>query len=132
MARPSKHPVHPRERVLAALKKSKQPLSAYDVLEKLAPHGIKGPPVVYRALETLMQQGLVHKIHATGTYIACNCGAGHDHAISVLTICSECLDVRELHDHDVIHHLEKLRKLGVRLRDHAVVELPVMCEKCAA
>lgn len=132
MARPSTLPVHPRELVLAALRKSKAPLSAYDLLEKLAAHGIKGPPVVYRALDALMGKGVVHKIHVTGTYIACNCGDGHDHALSVLTICGDCKKVRELHDHGVIHHLEKLRRQGVPLREHAVIELPITCERCAA
>jgi len=132
MARPSKHPVHPRDLALAVLKKSKKPMSAYDVLEKLSAHGIKGPPVIYRALDALITQGIVHKIHATGAYIACNCDANHDHALSVLTICGDCLDVEELHDHGVIHHLEKLRGKGVPLRNHAVIELPITCESCAA
>lgn len=130
MARPSKQPVHPREMVLKILRRRKSPMSAYAVLEKLSEHGIKGPPVVYRALDALMERGLVHKIQATSEYIACNCTADHDHGLSVLTICGGCKKVAEIHDHAVIHHLEKLSKLGLVLADHAVVELPVMCGRC--
>jgi Fur family transcriptional regulator, zinc uptake regulator len=132
MPRPSTQPVHPRELILNALRKSKAPMSAYDLLGTLATHGIKGPPVVYRALEHLMQQGHVHKIQAIGAYVACNCASDHSHALSVLTVCYGCKTVKELHDHTVIHHLEELRGLGVPLREHAVIELPVLCSDCAA
>lgn len=131
MARPSKLTVHPRELVLNALRKSKVPLSAYDLLDKLKPHGINGPPIVYRALETLLARGVVHKIHATGAYIACNCDDNHSHELSVLTICRSCKKVSELHDHAVIHHLEKLRRMQVNVPENAVIEIPVMCPACA-
>lgn len=132
MARPSKLPVHPRELILAALRRSKTPLSAYDLLDKLKSHGIKGPPIIYRALENLLAKGVVHKIHATGAYIACNCEENHNHELSVLTICKQCKDVRELHDHAIIHHLEKLRGMQVNLPEYAVIELPIICKRCAS
>ena len=128
MSRPSKLPVHPSELVLRTLKKSRKPLSAYDLLEKLQQHGVKGPPIVYRALDGLMQKGVVHKIKALGTFVACNCAKNHQHALSVLTVCGDCQNVAELHDHAIIDHLEELRGLGVPLQDHAVIELPIICD----
>jgi Fur family zinc uptake transcriptional regulator len=128
---PSRLPLHPSELVLRALKKSRKPLSAYELLEKLQEHGVKGPPIVYRALYGLMEKGMVHKIKALGTFIACNCAKDHHHALSVLTVCGECQDVVELHDHAIIDHLEDLRGLGVPLQDLAVIELPVTCDACA-
>lgn len=132
MARPSKLSVHPKELTLKALKKQRKPMSAYDLLGKLKPHGVKGATIVYRALDSLMKEGAVHKIHALNTFIACNCQADHDHSLSVLTICQDCESVEELHDHSVIHQLEGLRKKGVPLVKHAVVELPINCRACAA
>lgn len=129
MARPSIAPT--RDLVLRLLRRNRRPMSAYALLEKLAPHGIKGPPVVYRALEALSAQGKVHKIQAIGAYIACNCDNSHDHALSVLTVCGDCHSVSELHDHAVMHHLEKLKSHGIALREHAIIELPVTCENCA-
>src|SRR5688572_2923023 len=108
MARPSTHAVHPRELVLKTLKKRKAPMSAYAILEALSPHGIKGPPIVYRALSSLIDDGIVHKIHATSEYIACNCASDHDHPLSVLTICGDCHAIEELHSHKVIDHLSLL------------------------
>lgn len=131
MARPSALPVHPKELALKLLRKQKRPMSAYDILEKLKPAGVRGAPVVYRALEALMKDGLVHRIQTLNAYLACDCSKNHDHAISLLTICSDCKAVKELHDHDVIHQLEGLRKHGVALNQQAVIELPITCKSCA-
>lgn len=131
MARPSTLPVHPRELIVAALKQHKQPMTAYELLEALKPQGIKGPPIIYRALEQLMHSGLVHKIKELGSYIACNCGKSHKHALSLLTVCEGCHKVTELHDHAVLHQFEALRAHGIRLTENAVIELPVTCEKCS-
>ncbi|MEZ5647686.1 MAG: transcriptional repressor [Alphaproteobacteria bacterium] len=132
MGRPSLLPVHPKQLTLRILKKSKKPMSAYDLLERLRSYGVNGAPVVYRALASLIKSGTVHKIHAQNTFIACNCDADHDHDLSVLTICQRCDRVEELHDHKIIHQLEGLRRKGVPLMRDAVIELPVYCQTCAA
>jgi Fur family zinc uptake transcriptional regulator len=130
MARKTALPTHPRELVLAALKASRKPMPAYAILEKLRPHGVNSPPIIYRALASLARAGKVHRIASISAYIACNCAPGHAHALSVLTICEGCKRVDELHDHAVIHHLEKLRQFKVALPSDAVVELPVHCGRC--
>ncbi|MDX1974193.1 MAG: transcriptional repressor [Rickettsiales bacterium] len=132
MARPSSLSAPSQELVLTALRKHKTPMTAYSLLEKLKKMGIKSPPIIYRALEGLMQTGAVHKIKALNAFIACNCAASHQHALSVLTVCHSCESVEELHDHLVIDHLEKLRKHGVPIQDHAVIELPITCVSCTA
>ena len=132
MARTSKLSVHPKDMVLAALRKSAAPLTAYGLLEKLQPLGVKSAPIVYRALEALEKLGTVHRIKELGAYVACNCADDHSHALSVLTVCKQCKKVHELHDHDVISHLTKLKKLNITLAPNAVIELPVLCEACSA
>ncbi|NBX03511.1 MAG: hypothetical protein EBR02_05540 [Alphaproteobacteria bacterium] len=130
MARPSSLDAPAETLVLNALRKAKKPMTAYHLLEKLNASGIKSPPIIYRALAGLMQNGAVHKIKELGAFIACNCHADHNHALSVLTVCGKCEAVGELHDHAVIDHLEKLRKKGVALAPHAVIELPIICSAC--
>lgn len=132
MARPSSLPIHPRELVLKALRKSNVPMSAYSLLEKLKPHGVSAAPIIYRALEHLTKVGSIHKIRALNAFVACDCTADHHHSLSVLTVCDGCERVTELHDHTVIHQLEALRGRGVRLAEHAVIELPITCAACAA
>ncbi len=130
MARPSTLPKPADALVLSCLQKNGQPMSAYAILEKVKKFGIKSSPIVYRALETLMKNGSAHKINELNAFVACACTADHHHDVSVLTVCKGCKRVDELHDHAVIHHLTKLRKLHVNLSKSAVVELPVTCENC--
>lgn len=132
MARPSTLSAPSQELVLKALRKSKAPLTAYNLLEKLKSTGIKSPPIIYRALEALVKSGAVHPIKALNAFVACNCASDHSHALSVLTVCKGCERVEELHNHAVIDHLTKLRKMDVRLPEHAVIELPVICSSCVA
>ncbi len=131
MARPSSLPAPAEELVLGALRKSKLPLSAYDILGKVKKFGINSSPIVYRALETLMKGGKAHKINELNAFVACACTADHHHAVSVLTVCKGCKRVDEVHDHAVIRHLTKLRNLHVNLTASAVVELPIICSTCA-
>lgn len=130
MARPSSLPAPAAELVLGALRKSKKPLSAYALLEKVKKVGIKSSPIVYRALDVLIKNGTAHKIKELNAFVACACTADHHHDVSVLTVCQGCKEVNELHDHAIIHHLTKLRQLHVNLTKSAVVELPVTCAAC--
>jgi len=130
MPRTSKLDKPPSQLVLAQLRASSQPMPAYAILSKLKSKGINSPPIIYRALASLEKKGKVHRLASISSYIACNCSADHDHALSVLTVCVHCKKVEERHDHKLIHHLEKLRSMDVELPTHAVIELPIECEAC--
>jgi Fur family transcriptional regulator, zinc uptake regulator len=129
MARPLTLSAPAQELILAQLRSSSIPLSAYDILKKLSSIGIKSSPTVYRALDILVKNGSVHKINQLNAYVACSC-EGHQNAVSALTICQDCKKVEELHEHDIIDHLEKLRQYSVNITHTAVVELPITCESC--
>lgn len=61
-----------RRHTLKILLEAERPLGAYDVLDRLADYGVAGqPPVAYRALDFLMEQGFVHKLRDTKTFLAC-------------------------------------------------------------
>ncbi len=131
MSSKSKPALSPKDLVLKTLRKNIQPLSAYALLEKLHKYGIKSPPIVYRALDSLIESGKVHKINELNTFVACDCQDDHDHQMSVITICQECNDVAEIHDHGLIDHLKKLKKFNIEIIEQAVLELPIICKKCA-
>lgn len=132
MPRPSKLSAPSPELVLNILRKNAEPLSAYEVLEKARKFGIKSPPIVYRALESLIETGKVHKINELNSFVACDCDDDHQHLLSVLTVCQNCHEVHELHDHKVIDNLAKLITLKINLVKQAVIQLPIICSKCAA
>ena len=61
-----------RRRVLEILLESHKALGAYDVLTRLAAEGFGNqPPVAYRALEFLEDQGLAHRIRRLNSFCLC-------------------------------------------------------------
>ena len=81
-----------RRDVLSILSKARNPLSAYDVLEKLKKirQGAE-PPTVYRVLNFLEEAKMVHRIESQKTYVCCSQQASHgtQHE-TVLLFCRKC------------------------------------------
>ena len=86
--------------VLTTLTQSERPLSAYDILEKSRPSALKAPTQVYRSLQKLESQRLVHRIEALSAFIACSDACGEDHKPGFV-ICRDCGSVREFADERV-------------------------------
>ncbi|MBL8563306.1 MAG: transcriptional repressor [Gemmobacter sp.] len=83
-----------RKRVLEILLEAHKALGAYDVLQRLAAEGYGNqPPVAYRALDFLVEQGLAHRIQRLNAFTACM-HAGEAHAPAFL-ICDRCATVAE-------------------------------------
>ena len=83
-----------RRQTLEILLNSPRALGAYEVLERLVAAGFANqPPVAYRALEFLEDQGLVHRIRRLNAFTAC-LQAGQVHAPAFL-ICRACHAVAE-------------------------------------
>ena len=83
-----------RRSALQILLDSPRALGAYEVLERLVAAGFANqPPVAYRALEFLEEQGLVHRIRRLNAFTACM-HMGHAHAPAFL-ICRACHAVAE-------------------------------------
>ncbi len=83
-----------RRRVLEILLESHAALGAYDVLARLDAEGLGSkPPVAYRALGFLVDNGFAHRIEGLNAFIAC-ARPGADHAPAFL-ICRSCHTVAE-------------------------------------
>lgn len=84
-----------RRRVLEIILGSDRPLGAYAILDALRDDGRSGaPPTVYRALDFLLEQGLVHRLASLNVFIGCRRPALH-HCGQFL-ICRDCGQVWEL------------------------------------
>jgi len=83
--------------VLEALKASDLPLSAYQILdaEYVRSQGLKAPLTIYRALDKLIELGLVHRIESLNAFVACNQGHHHTEP-SVFMICEKCNRITEI------------------------------------
>ncbi|HEX2216748.1 MAG TPA: transcriptional repressor [Xanthobacteraceae bacterium] len=61
-----------RRQVLSELISAHRPFGAYEIIDRLAAHGPRPAPVtVYRALDFLLEHGLVHRIASRNAFIAC-------------------------------------------------------------
>lgn len=118
-----------RRRVLEMIASNRGGLKAYDLLDKLAvEHTAARPPTVYRALDFLIEQGLVHRIESLNAYVACPCPE-HAHGFQLL-ICRHCGRVEELHLDEVNAQLsEHARDQGFRV-ERQTIELLGACETC--
>jgi Fur family zinc uptake transcriptional regulator len=78
-----------RRRTLEILLEAHRALGAYDVLERLASDGFgRQPPLVYRALDFLVENGLVHRIQGLNAFAACtHPGATHHPAFLICRVC---------------------------------------------
>ena len=83
-----------RRLVLQALLSSHRPLGAYEIIERLAGRSRPAPISIYRALDFLRENGLVHRIESRNAFIACV--HNHDsHDPVVFLICEKCGAVGE-------------------------------------
>jgi Fur family zinc uptake transcriptional regulator len=88
------------------------------------------PPTVYRALDFLLEQGLVHKLESLHAYVSCS-HPDHPHASQFL-ICDDCGEVVEVEDPSVVKSLNSVGKAIGFLAKRPVVELLGTCAQCVA
>ena len=117
-----------RRQVLEILLASHQPLGAYEILERLNESGSDkiAPPIVYRALEFLLAEGLVHRIESRNAFVGC-VHPGHGTAAQFL-ICRDCDQVAEL-EHQDSTLLARADDMGFEV-DHSVIEITGTCAEC--
>lgn len=86
-----------RKRVLELVWDSHKPIGAYALLEQLAGDGHRpAPPTVYRALDFLLEQALVHRIDSLNAFVGCT-HPGERHR-SLFLICRQCQRAQEIPD----------------------------------
>ena len=114
--------------VFNLLQNSGEPLKAYTILENLKREGLKSPLQVYRALDKLVELGIIHKIESQNSFIACsnsNCASN-----TAFTICRRCGDVKEIKNN---HLFEQVSDLGKKNRLNVQrfnLEFYVDCNGC--
>ena len=115
--------------VLAILRDSKSPHSAYTLLDRLQETYPKiAPPTVYRALAALGERGQIHRLESLNAYVACQSEAHHQ--TSVLSICEDCGVVEETFEPDIFSLLSAaLRKSGFSAQRH-IIEVNGICASC--
>jgi Fur family zinc uptake transcriptional regulator len=116
--------------VLEALLSSHRPLGAYEVIDELAKSMPRPAPItVYRALDFLMENGLVHRIESRNAFLAC----AHDHdetsAVAFL-ICDHCGSVGEIPAAPFAQSLHAAARASGFAPKLSVVEIAGTCAHC--
>jgi len=86
-----------RREVLTLVWQGHEPVGAYDILDALRRrHPGAAPPTVYRALEFLIAEGLIHRIESLNAYVGCS--HPDEPHVSQFLICERCNATAELGD----------------------------------
>lgn len=118
-----------RKRVLEILLEEHKAMGAYDVLQRLAAEGYGNqPPVAYRALEFLVEQGFAHRVRRLNAFTACM-HPGEAHAPAFL-ICKLCNCVAEAPADKVRAALEEAASSLGFLVERSNIEALGLCPSC--
>ena len=119
-----------RRQVLEEIAGSHHSIGAYEVLDRLATKGTRLAPIsVYRAIDALIEAGVVHRLESRNAYFACHGGHGRGAAHLVL-VCERCGTVAEMQGEGVFAALDKAaRDAGFEPRVR-VVEMTGQCGHC--
>lgn len=119
-----------RRRVLELVWQSHKPLGAYDILATLSEQDGRraAPPTVYRALDFLLENGLVHRIASLNAFVGCD-HPGHAHQ-GQFFICRRCRTAIELEQPAISESiLASAAELGFRVEGQTV-EVVGLCANC--
>tara|TARA_R110002049_G_scaffold252264_2_gene427283 strand:- start:18920 stop:19378 length:459 start_codon:yes stop_codon:yes gene_type:complete len=119
-----------RRKVLELIWQSHKPVKAYDLLASLSTEGhIEKPPTVYRALDFLLENHLIHKIESSNAFIGCE--IDHNKLDSKFFVCDECDEVKEMHEPKLDKTLlETSQKQGF-IPNQTSIEIHGTCARCA-
>lgn len=119
-----------RRRVFAMIWQSHKPLGAYEILNRLMKEDGRNaaPPTVYRTLDFLLENNLIHRIASLNAFIGCS-HPGNYHQ-GYFLICSKCGNVLELKQTTVNQTIEKLAKQKGFLIKQQTVEVKGLCNYC--
>lgn len=118
-----------RRRVLELIWSGHRPLGAYDVLGRLGRERRgAAPPTVYRALDFLLEHGLIHRIESLNSFVGC---AHPDvpHTGQFL-ICRECGQAAEINEAGIDDAIAMgARRAGFRVESRTI-EVEGSCPHC--
>jgi Fur family zinc uptake transcriptional regulator len=127
-----------RRQVLRLILEAEAPIGAYALLDRLRSlRAGAAPPTVYRALDFLLEQGLVHKLERLNAFMPCvetghghHHGHGHDHPHQFL-ICRKCGATAEICAPAVAAAIAAAARAEGFTPGTATVEVEGVCANCA-
>lgn len=119
-----------RRRVLELVWENHQPTKAYDLLDRInAERGQAAPPTVYRALDFLLDAGLVHKIESQNAFVGCD--TDHEQNQPKFLICRSCSRAAEIQSSAIDEVIASEACDAGFVVDHQIIEVDGLCADCA-
>jgi len=118
-----------RRRVLELVWSGHKPVGAYALLNQLRDEDLgSAPPTIYRALDFLIEHGLIHRIERMNAFIGCS-HPGEAHR-GFFLICGECGNAEELESTNVADTITaSASRRGFAARD-MTLEVTGVCADC--
>lgn len=118
-----------RRRVLEIIWDSHDVMGAYDILQTMQrSEPNTKPPTVYRALEFLQAQGLVHRIESSNAFTRCESPLAHTPC--QFLVCTGCGRVEELHSVELTDLLTARAREQDFLPHQHTIEVRGLCRNC--
>lgn len=119
-----------RKHVLELIWAGHEPVKAYDLLSDLQKSDPAAkPPTIYRALDFLLEQGLIHKLHRLNAYVGC--AHPEEKKPCFFLICTNCHAVTESYD-DAYQKLIAKASKSYHFKPQAMTfEVEGLCQQCA-
>lgn len=119
-----------REHVLSLIWENHKPVGAYSLLESLDAQSERRstPPTVYRALDFLLEQGLVHRIASLNAFVGC-ADPSHRHSGHFL-ICRHCNTAIELDAEAIDSAIRQAAEGRGFHAEEQCVEVVGSCQRC--
>jgi Fur family zinc uptake transcriptional regulator len=118
-----------RRQVLETLLACHKPLGAYEIIERLAHKNRPAPITIYRALDFLRDNGLVHRIESRNAFVACVHNHGGEDLV-VFLICERCGAVGEASGGGVAEALKTSSRLAGFSPKSPLIEIAGICSHC--
>jgi Fur family zinc uptake transcriptional regulator len=118
-----------RRQVLETLLESHKPLGAYEIIEHLTDETRPAPITIYRALDFLRDNGLVHRIESRNAFVACVHNHG-DSDLVVFLICERCGTVGETPGGAAANALKAAARAAGFSPKSPLVEIAGICSHC--
>lgn len=120
-----------RQQVFAEIASTQNSIGAYDVLERLAEKGTRLAPIsVYRAIDALMDAGVVHRLESRNAFFACRVIHAADRR-QLIQACERCRAVIEIDGEIIFETIDKVSRDSGFTPRVKFVEVMGLCGKCA-
>ena len=121
-----------RLRVMTEIAASHHAIGAYEIIERLAEKGIRLAPVsVYRAIEALIEAGVVHRLESRNAYFACHAAHASQRPHVVMS-CGACHAIAEVAADPVFAAIDAATNRAGFTAHARIVEVAGRCAHCTA